>query len=311
MNVLALFRSHPKSWVLLCLLLISIGAPLLAPYDPVAQADLRTSRLLMPLGHGLARGGSPEAQPDVGSPANNISDPSDSRHAIFLLGTDNLGRDVLSRLLYALRVSLLIGMGSMLLSLFAGVLIGIAAGMSRSGVLDQLLMRMVDLFLSVPTLFLVIAVVAFFGNSTSLLVLVLAGTGWMTVARLVRGEVILLREMEFVLAARMLGRSDWRIILDHILPNILPTLVVSSVLQLGNVILAEASLSFLGLGVQPPTPSLGNMIGESLAYFDRGWWVGIFPGIVLTLIVFSANTLAENMQEQLETGRSAQGASAI
>ncbi|HUL43706.1 MAG TPA: ABC transporter permease [Bacteroidota bacterium] len=297
-----LFRSRQRSWIILCFFLISIAAPLAAPYDPDAQADLRTSRLVVPLGSGFLRNDSSEMQTSGSGAISTLSGRFKPHNAMFLLGTDNLGRDVLSRLLYALRISLLIGMGAMVLSLFAGVVIGIAAGMSRNGLLDHLLMRIVDLFLSIPAIFLVIVIVAFFGNSVTLLILVLAGTGWMSVARLVRGEVLHLRDREFVLAARMLGCPDWRIILDHILPNILPTVVVSSALQLGNVVLAEASLSFLGLGVQPPTPSLGNMIGESLAYFDRGWWVGIFPGIVLTLIVFLTNRFAEYIKEQSEAG---------
>jgi peptide/nickel transport system permease protein len=266
-----------------------------AARDPVAESYEGAYRYLR------------EQSGETGNLTERNAAPPSGASTIFWLGTDNLGRDVLSRLLYSIRLSLVVGLCAMALSLLLGSLIGFASGLSRSGVVDQILMRIVDLFLAVPALFLIIAVVAFFGNSTVLLISVLAGTGWMNVARMVRGEVLHIRGREFMLAAHMLGRSTARIVIDHVIPNILPTVIVAAVLQLSNVILAEASLSFLGLGIQPPTPSLGNMIGESLAYFDRGWWVGVFPGLVLTLLVVSVNGLAENLQHQLEIGREHQG----
>jgi len=215
---------------------------------------------------------------------------------IFFLGTDNLGRDVLSRIVYGTRVSLGIGFAAMCCSIVLGSIVGLIAGL-LGGWVDRLLMRLTDLFLAFPSLFLIIALVAFLGNSIFLLVAVLAMTGWMGVARLIRGEVLMLRDREFVLAARLLGRSSVQIIRDHMLPNVLPTILLASVLQLGNVVLAEAALSFLGLGIQPPTPSLGNMIGESLAYASSAWWVGFFPGVVLSALVVSANVVAENVQK--------------
>jgi peptide/nickel transport system permease protein len=147
-----------------------------------------------------------------------------------------------------------------------------------------------------PTLFLIIALVAFFGNSTPLLVTVLAATGWMGTARLVRGEVLLLREREFIHAARLLGRSNVQIIRAHMVPNVMPVIVAASVLQLGNVILAEAALSFIGIGIQPPIPSLGNMIGESMAYIGSAWWIGIFPGVALSGLVVAVNLLGDKLQ---------------
>ncbi len=177
-----------------------------------------------------------------------------------------------------------------------GCLIGFLAGV-LGGWTDKLLMRMTDLFLGVPSLFLVIALLALFGNSTILLVAALSVTGWMNVARLIRGEVLMLREREFILSARLLGRSSVEILRDHMIPNVLPTILIASVLQLGSVILAEAALSFLGLGIQPPTPSWGNMIGESMAYLNSGWWVGIFPGIALSTLVVSANLFAERIEK--------------
>jgi peptide/nickel transport system permease protein len=214
----------------------------------------------------------------------------------FFLGTDDLGRDVFSRVIYGTRISLGIGFAAMCCTIMIGCLIGFLAGV-LGGWTDKLLMRMTDLFLGVPSLFLVIALLALFGNSTVLLVAALSVTGWMNVARLIRGEVLMLREREFILSARLLGRSSVEILRDHMIPNVLPTILVASVLQLGSVILAEAALSFLGLGIQPPTPSWGNMIGESMAYLNSGWWVGIFPGIALSTLVVSANLFAERIEK--------------
>jgi len=159
-------------------------------------------------------------------------------------------------------------------------------------------MLLADLFLSIPSLFLVIALVAFLGNSTLLLVFVLAATGWMSTARMLRGEVLMLREREFIAAARLLGRSSFQIVRDHMIPNALPIIAAASVMQLGSVILAEAALSFLGLGIQPPTPSLGNMIGESFNHIGTAWWVGVFPGIALSATVISVNLFAEFLQRK-------------
>jgi peptide/nickel transport system permease protein len=177
-----------------------------------------------------------------------------------------------------------------------GCVVGFVAGIYGRWA-DKILMRMTDLFLAVPSLFFVIALIAFFGSSTVLLIAVLAVTGWMSVARLVRGEVLMLREREFILSARLLGRSSVQILRDHMVPNVTPTILAASVLQLGNVILAEAALSFLGLGVQPPTPSWGNMIGESMAFIDSAWWVGVFPGIALSVLMVTVNVIAESVEK--------------
>ena len=192
-------------------------------------------------------------------------------------------------------MSFAVGLSAMIGAIVVGCLIGVLAGMA-GGWIDQMLMRVTDLFLSFPSLFLVIALVAFFGNSAMLLILVLAGTGWMGVARIVRGEALSLRDREFVLAARLLGRSHVQIVRDHIVPNVLPLIVVAAVLQLSNVIFAEAALSFLGLGIQPPTPSLGGMIGDSLSHIDTAWWLGLFPGVALSTVVVVINMFAERLQ---------------
>jgi len=294
------------------LLTVAVSAPLLAPFDPSAQADLRKTRLLKPLSSSVSkRSGRTwtehpgQSRSYAGKTLEEINNdlihrrgpPGPGKTQIFLLGTDDLGRDVFSRLLYGLRMSFAVGLSAMIGAIVVGCLIGVLAGMA-GGWIDQLLMRVTDLFLAFPSLFLVIALVAFFGNSAMLLILVLAGTGWMGVARIVRGEALSLRDREFVLAARLLGRSPVQIVRDHIVPNVLPLIVVAAVLQLSNVILAEAALSFLGLGIQPPTPSLGGMIGDSLSHIDTAWWLALFPGVALSTVVVVINMLAERMQRE-------------
>jgi peptide/nickel transport system permease protein len=316
--------------VLLIFVLLALTAPFVAPFQPSSHGDLMTTRLLKPLERGVVtKTEMLETESSTLTPTSNsllraleganhvllsrqekftrIGGPpaveeqgERSRPTTFVLGTDDLGRDVLSRIIYGTRISLAIGSAAMCFAVLLGCLIGFLAGV-YGGWIDRLLMRFTDLFLAVPALFLVIALVALFGNSTTLLIAVLAATGWMSVARLVRGEVLVLREREFILSARLLGRSSVQILRDHMIPNVAPTILAASVLQLGNVVLAEAALSFLGLGVQPPTPSWGNMIGESMAFIESAWWVGVFPGIGLSLLVISANLVAEGIEKAART----------
>jgi peptide/nickel transport system permease protein len=154
-------------------------------------------------------------------------------------------------------------------------------------------MRLTDLVLSIPSLFLVVAIMAFLGKSISTLIVVLSLTGWMGTARAVRTEVLRLREREFVLAAKLLNQSPLKIMKNHIFRNLKPMIAVAATLQFANAVLAEASLSFLSLGVQPPTASWGNMLGQSLNYLDRGWWLGFFPGALLALLLISAHYAVE------------------
>jgi peptide/nickel transport system permease protein len=312
--------------VLVAFVFVSLTAPFLAPFRPSSQGDLTSTRLLKPLEKGIIAVEPElmtETEASTGSPswivrtvdnANRFLLDRRERFAhftgsytmggqilatqvrTFFLGTDDLGRDVLSRVIYGTRISLGIGFCAMLCTVVIGCLIGFLAGVYGSWA-DRILMRLTDLFLAVPSLFFVIALIAFFGSSTVLLIAVLAVTGWMSVARLVRGEVLMLREREFILSARLLGRSSVQILRDHMLPNVTPTILAASVLQLGNVILAEAALSFLGLGVQPPTPSWGNMIGESMAFIDSAWWVGVFPGIALSILMVTVNVIAESVEK--------------
>jgi peptide/nickel transport system permease protein len=211
----------------------------------------------------------------------------------FLFGSDDAGRDVLSRAIAGARVSLGIGLAAALASLLIGAFIGLAAGLGGRW-MDVLLMRLTDLALAIPGIFVAIGLVAFFGQSILTLVLVLAGLGWMGTARIVRGQVLVLREREFVLAAGLLGVPAWRIAVRHLVPNLLPVLVSATVLQFANAVLAEAALGFLGLGVQPPTASWGNMMGEALGSLQRGWWIGLFPGAMLASVLVAAHSMAED-----------------
>jgi peptide/nickel transport system permease protein len=214
----------------------------------------------------------------------------------FWLGTDTIGRDVLARLLAGGRVSLAVGGFSLIVALLLGITVGLAAGW-RGGWLDALLMRLVDGLLAVPMLFLLLLLAAIFRPSTATLVVVLGFSSWMGVARLVRAQVLSLKEREFILAARAIGAGPLRIAITHLLPNTLTPLAQDAALRLGDLILAEASLSFLGLGVQPPTPSWGNMIQEGEGLLLSAWWLTFLPGIAVALTVVAAALVADGLRE--------------
>ena len=298
---------------------VSLCAPFLAPVPPNSQGNLATSRLLPPLARGMqfespepghvsaqegAKGVCFEATqwllsrrstasaPDQAPPSEGVSTRKPVGGFVFVLGTDDNGRDLLSRIIAGARVSLGIGVTATLLSVLIGSLIGFAAG-TGSRLIDFVLMRLTDLALAIPGLFLAIGLMAFLGQSVTTLIVVLACTGWMTAARVIRGEVVALREREFILASRLLGVSRWRIVLRHMLPNLAPVLASMGILQFANVVLAEAALGFLGLGIQPPTASWGNMMGEAMGTLRGGWWVGVFPGALLACVLVAAHDLAE------------------
>jgi peptide/nickel transport system permease protein len=215
------------------------------------------------------------------------------------LGTDELGRDILSRILYGSRVTLSIAAAAVILGGVVGVLLGIVAGYSR-GMVDRVLMRIVDVQLSLPLMLLALLVVAALGPSTRNLIIVLALTSWLRYARIIRGQVLALREREFILSAHSIGAGTWRIILRHLLPNVMTPALVIATLELARIIIMDASLSFLGLGVQPPNPSWGRMLADGRVYISSAWWIVTFPGIAILLTVLSVNLLGDWLRDYFD-----------
>ncbi|MFB3820264.1 MAG: oligopeptide ABC transporter permease [Candidatus Methylomirabilales bacterium] len=252
--------------VVLLLTGAALLAPLLAPYDPAAY-DVK--QILLP--------------------------PSWSHP----FGTDQLGRDVLSRMLFGARISMAVGFISVGIAVLIGALIGVAAGY-YGGRTDELLMRFVDLMLNFPRLFLLLTLIALLRPSIWVIMAVIGLTGWMGMARLVRGEILSLKEREFVQSARALGASDARIMFRHVLPNSLVPVLVSATLGVAGAILAESGLSFLGLGVQPPTPSWGNILIDGKANIEIAWWLSVFPGLAILVTVLAYNLLGEGLRDALD-----------
>ena len=215
------------------------------------------------------------------------------------LGTDHLGRDVYSRLIYGARISLTISVLAALLGAAVGVAAGLVAGY-HGGRVGAVIMRIVDLNLAFPLILLALAVVALLGANLRNLVIVMAITTWMIYARVVRGLSLTLREQEFVQAVRALGAHDARIIARHILPNVLPPVLVIWTLEVARVILMESALSFLGLGVPPPTPTWGRMLAEGRDYLTMAGWISIFPGLAIMLTVLGINFLGDGLRDLLD-----------
>ena len=216
-----------------------------------------------------------------------------------LLGTDALGRDVLSRLIYGARISLLVGIVAVGIATAIGTVLGAIAGF-YGGVVDMVIMRLVDVMLCFPTIFLIMAVIAFLEPSIWNIMAVIGLTSWMGVARLVRAEFLSLRSRDFVLAAKVIGASDWRILFGHILPNAIAPVIVAATLGVGSAILTESALSFLGIGVQPPTPSWGNMLTAGKDNIEIAWWLSVFPGLAILITVLAYNLLGEGLREVLD-----------
>jgi peptide/nickel transport system permease protein len=216
-----------------------------------------------------------------------------------LLGTDELGRDELTRLLYGAQVSMGIGFLAVFVALTVGATVGLVAGY-YGGLIDGVLMRLVDMILAIPAIFLFILMALLFRPNTITLALIIASVGWGSIARLVRGEVLSVRTRDFMLATRALGASDGRLIVRHLLPNVLHVLIVYGSLYLGQVILIEAALDFLGLGINPPTPSWGNMLTNSETYFFHSSWLVVWPGVTIFLSVLAANLFGNALRDAFD-----------
>jgi peptide/nickel transport system permease protein len=256
----------------LVLVVVAVAAPLIAPYDPVRQS-LR-GRLSAP----------------------TLAGADGKAH---LLGTDHLGRDVLSRAIYGARVSLLVGLAAVVVGGIVGASLGLLAGF-RGGWTDSIIMTLADAQLAFPFILLAIGIIAVLGPSFPTLIVVIGLSGWVTYARVLRSQVLVLRSREFVDAIHALGGSVARVIARHILPNVLSTLVVIATLELARAIVLEATLSFLGLGVQPPTPSWGGMVHEGREYLDSAWWISTAPGIVLMLTSIIVSRTGDWLRDLLD-----------
>lgn len=255
--------------VVICFIVVSIAAPLLSPHDPNAQ------NLLLRLKPPFWRPGSAPGFP---------------------LGTDDLGRDVLSRVLFGSRISIIVGVSSACISSAIGTLIGLLAGYYGSAV-DQITMRVADIQLAFPSILLALAIVAVVGGGLGHLIWVLGITGWVSYARVIRAEVLMLRESEYVLAAQIVGARDTRIMYRHLLPNVIGPIITIGTFQVAAAIVAEASLSFLGLGVPIEVPSWGGMLSEGQLYVGTAWWIGAFPGIAIMLVVLCINVLGDMLRD--------------
>jgi len=234
-------------------------------------------------------------QPDVQNPVYRLAAPSWS----YPLGGDSYGRDTFSRLLYAGRVSLAVGVLSMAITVVIGVTVGALAGYC-GGWVDRVLMRLTDLVLVFPTFFLLILVVATFGRSVGLLIFMIGITSWPTNARVVRGQVLALREEDYVTAARVNGGTASWVVIRHLLPQLIPIVIASATIRVANNILVESGLSYLGLGVQPPTATWGNMVTDGVAFIRQAWWLVGIPGAAIFVVVLAFNLFGEGLRDQLD-----------
>jgi len=267
------FLTWWPAWLLLALVLCAIFAPWLAPLDPDRQNLL--ARLKLP--------------------------GFETRGIIYHLGSDELGRDVLSRLIYGAQISIIVAILSVFLSGVVGVTVGMAAGYFR-GWTETILMRLVDIFLSIPAILLAIITVAVLGPGFFNVILVLALTRWPRYARVAYGQTLAIADRPFVTLSRAMGASAPRVLVVHILPNIVGPLLVVVTLEFGLMVLFEAGLSFLGLGVQPPTASWGSMLSTGRNYVASAWWIATFPGLALFFLVLSANLIGDRLSDRIGKG---------
>lgn len=226
---------------------------------------------------------------------NNLLMPPSWQH---LLGTDSLGRDLASRMIYGARISLSIGIIAVGIATIVGLILGTTAGF-YGGIIDALIMRFVDIMLCFPTFFLILAVVAMLEPSIFNIMVIIGLTSWMGTARLVRAEILSFKEREFIQAAKAVGASNSRIIIRHLLPNAIAPVLVSATLGIAGAILLESGLSFLGLGVQPPVPSWGNILIESKSTLGVAWWITVFPGLAILFTILGFNLIAEGIKKKI------------
>lgn len=252
--------------IIAAVMLFAAFAPLIAPFDPEA---INVKAILLP--------------------------PSTTHW----MGTDGLGRDVFSRMLFGARVSLMVGIVAVGIATVIGIILGSISGYYR-GWVDVFIMRLVDVMLSIPTFFLILAVIAFLTPSIWNIMIVIGLTSWMGVTRLVRAEFLSLRGREFVMASQTLGAHDGRLIFKHLLPNSLTPIIVSSVLGVASAVLVESGLSFLGLGVQAPQSSWGNILTDGKEYIEFAWWLSLFPGLAILITVLGYNLLGEGLRDALD-----------
>ena len=313
------------------LVLVALAAPWLAPYDPEASIDAAAGRYRAPgtrlAAIELSAGGwmladevertddgllalrLGETRRLAATEVANLTADGVAASRFYLLGSDRFGRDILSRLLYGARVSLVIGLLSIVLAVTVGLALGAVAGLC-GGLTDLLLMRLVEAFLAFPRLFLALALAALLEPGPGVVILILGGTGWMSIARLTRSQVLDIRRRDYVLAAQALGQHPWGIFSRHILPNAITPVLVDASLRIGDVLLLEASLSFLGLGIQPPIPSWGNMVAGGITALETAWWVTVFPGLAIALAVIGFNLLADGLHAGLDPRRRTVGSAA-
>ncbi len=253
--------------ILVTMFLMALMAPLISPYNP-AQGDLR-ERLRPPLTEGHP------------------------------LGTDTLGRDLLSRIIYGARVSMAVGLTVVVIAGSLGTLIGLISGF-YGGWTDRIIMRFVDMQLSFPFVILALTVAGILGPSFKNIIITLIVSSWVIYARLVRGEVLGIKEQQYVQAAFTVGLPNWRIIVMHILPNVLSAVIVLASLEVGRMIISEAAISFLGFGVQPPIAAWGNMLTEGRVYMTTAWWLTVFPGLAIVITTVAVNILGDRLRDKLD-----------
>lgn len=258
--------------IVIMVVIIAIFAPLLAPFDPAA---INPTKMLKP---------------------PIWLEGSDPAH---FLGTDNLGRDILSRIIFGSQVSLLVGISAVVLAGIIGIVVGLVSGFYGRWV-DMILMRLVDSFLAIPNILFALVFLAIFGPSVPTLIIVIGVTNWVAYARIVRGETLSIKEREFVKAAQTIGVKNSIIMVRHILPNVMSSFIVISTLSVASTILLEASLSFLGLGIQPPTISWGGILSDGRDYLATSWWLATLPGVAITITVLGIIFLGDWLRDLLD-----------